>query len=373
MSDTERRTHAILSASGAHRWLLCPPSALYEWQFPDETSPYAEEGTRAHKLAEQQLRNLLYETDPPLTDEAAPREMWDAVNDYVDTVLTHVVHRRDVYVEQRVDLTPWVPQGFGTSDAVVVAGDTLHVLDLKYGQGVPVSAEENPQARLYALGALYTIGWLYDIDRVRTTIVQPRLESISSEDLSVTDLLAWGEAVKPIARTAFAGEGEYRPGEHCRFCRARHVCRARAEANLALAQHDFRAPTDLTAEEIADILRQGEDLEHWLNGLRAHALAQALAGTTFPGWKVVEGRSNRQYADVQALLQALSETVDLDELAPRTPIGIPAMEKTLGKEVYARLVKPHVIKPPGKPTLAPDTDKRPPINTAKTDFEEAAQ
>lgn len=363
-------SHAILSASGAHRWLACPPSARYERQFPDDTSPYAEEGTRAHVFAEQRLRNLIAETDPPPATQDMTNDMWDAVEIYVNTVLSGVTRRRDSYIEQRVDITPWVPGGFGTSDFVTFAGDELRIYDLKYGQGVPVSAEGNPQARLYALGALHTLGWLYDVKTVRTTIVQPRLDSESSEVLTVDELLAWGDTVQPIAQQAWDGKGDFQPGEHCRFCKAKAVCRARAEANLALAQHDFRAPADLSTEEVADILRQGQDLEHWLSSVREHALQQALAGMSFPGWKLVEGRSTRRYTDEGAVVEALTGRADFDALTPRKPLGITAMEKELGKGVFRDLLAPHVMKPPGKPTLAPETDKRPAVNTAEIDFRE---
>lgn len=365
--------HAVLSASSSHRWLICPPSARYEQEFPSEISPYAEEGTRAHALAEGWLRHLLYEMDPPPNEDDAPDEMRDAVQEYVNTVIAGAARRKDCYIEQRISLGPWVPEGFGTSDAIAVAGNELRVYDLKYGKGVPVSAEGNPQARLYALGALHTIGWLYEIDRVRTTIVQPRLDSVSSEELSVADLLAWGETVKTVARAAFEGEGEFAPGEHCRFCRARQVCRARAEQNLGLAKWEFRRPPNVTTEEIAQILMDSQELEHWLGGLRDYALATALQGTVYPGWKVVEGRANRRYTDESDVLGKLLDREDVDALAPRQLIGIPAMEKALGKEVFAQLVKPHVVKPIGKPTLVPESDKREPINPAALDFKEEAQ
>lgn len=365
--------HAVLSASSSHRWLACPPSARYEQEFPSETSPYAEEGTRAHALAEGCLRHVLYEMDPPPNEDEIPDEMRDAVQEYVNTVISGVLRRADTYVEQRVNMTPWVPEGFGTSDAIAVAGNELRVYDLKYGKGVPVSAEENPQARLYALGALHTIGWLYEIDRVRTTIVQPRLDSISTEELSLKDLLAWGETVKPIAVQAWNGDGDFTAGEHCRFCKARQVCRARAEQNLGLAKWEFRRPPDVTTDEIAQILRDGQELEHWLGGLRDHALATALQGTVYPGWKIVEGRANRRYIDESEVLELLLNREDVDALAPRQPIGIPAMEKALGKEVFAQLVKPHVVKPAGKPTLVPESDKREPINLAALDFKEEAK
>jgi len=362
--------HAVLSASSSHRWLNCPPSARYEQEFPDETSPYAEEGTQAHALAERLLRSRLGKAEVPPED--SPREMREAVGRYVDAVLSSVTRPGDTYLEQRVDITPWVPHGFGTSDAVTFNGRELRIYDLKYGQGVPVSAEENPQLRLYALGALHTIGWLYEVDSISATIVQPRLDSISEECMSVPDLLAWGETVKAVARIAWAGGGEFHAGEHCRFCRARHVCRARAEQNLDLARWDFRRPADLTPGEIADILTRGQDLQHWLSGLQEYALGTALQGTVYLGWKVVEGKSNRRYADEPEMLRLLLAREDVDALAPRSLIGIPAMEKALGKEVYAQLVKPHVVKPPGKPTLVPESDKREPINTAALDFEEEA-
>src|SRR5690606_33442378 len=277
------RKHAILSASGAHRWLNCPLSARLEEHFPDEPSTYAEEVTKAHKLAEGILLDKI--------DEPAPDEMFEHVSRYVEVVLEKLTPGADLYVEQRLDFSPWVPEGFGTGDAVIVSDEAIEIVDLKYGKGVKVDAEENPQLRLYALGAYNQFGMIYNFDRVRMTIVQPRLDHVSTEKLSLKELLQWGEEIKPIAQKAFKGEGEFNPGPHCRFCRARRSCRARAEAILQMARYEFRKPELLSDEEVAEILAQAEELAAWAKDVKDFALSHAyLHGVKIPGFKVVEGR-----------------------------------------------------------------------------------
>jgi hypothetical protein len=352
--------HAILSASGAHRWLKCTPSARLEQDFKDEQSPYAKEGTKAHRLAEQWLQYHLGErSDPP---QGEP-EMTDYVEVYVNAVLERATPEATVLLEQRLDFSPWVPEGFGTGDAVIISNGRLEIVDLKYGKGVPVSAEENPQLRLYALGAINDFDWLYDFDTVRMTIVQPRLDNISSEEMTVDELWQWGESIKPLAMRAFIGEGDFIPGEHCRFCKARYTCRARAEANLELARLDFQTPETLNVEEIAEVLKQAEDLQRWVRDVKEYALNQAHRhGVKFPGWKVVEGRSVRKYADEEAVARRLQE--EGHDPYRKVLLTITELEKQLGRKRVGEVIGDLIEKPPGKPTLVPETDKRPEILTA---------
>lgn len=378
--------HAVLSASGAHRWLACPPSARLEQEFPEQTSAYAEEGTLAHALAELHLKHFLGEVAPEefsaqmktLTENPMyTPEMSDHVLNYVDLAVERVNEARAkardavVMVEHRLDFSPWVPGGFGTGDLVLLAGGTVEVVDLKFGKGVAVSAENNPQIRLYALGALHEFGMLYDIETVRMTIVQPRLDSVSTDEMSAVELLAWAETeVKPKAELAARGEGEFAPGDHCRFCRARHACRARAAANLEIAKHEFRNPDLLTDEEIAEVLTRAEALQQWVSDLREYALREALNGRRWPGWKVVEGRSQRKIVDeFEAARRLLDAGYDPDAIAPRTLLGIAKLEKLLGPKRFSEMMDGIIEKPPGKPTLVPESDPRPEmVSSAVEDF-----
>lgn len=377
------RQHAVLSASAAHRWIECPPSARLEAQYPDEQSPYAEEGTVAHELAEVRLRQALGEKvripQRVVKSEYYCQAMEEHVNRYVDFVTERInAHRTQtpdplIMFEQRLNFSRWVPDGFGTGDVVIVSDLGVEVIDLKYGQGVKVDAQGNPQTRLYGLGALDLYRWLYDIERVIMTIVQPRLNHISTEEIGVYALLEWAEEViVPAAKLAYAGEGVFHPGHHCRFCRARHVCRARAEANLELAKYDFTEPETLSLDELGDILAKADELSAWVSDIKKYALEQALAGHRIPGWKVVEGRSIRKWADENAVKQKLRLLGYDDEEILRMDLkGITEIEKLLGKKHFSELLSHHVIKPPGKPTLVPESDKRPEINStasAQADF-----
>ena len=260
--------HAVLSASAAKRWLSCPPSARLEETFEDSTSDFAEEGTYGHSLAELKIRHYLAPT-PKKKREAdlakIRQDKWwtqdleEAVDRYVDRVkemISEAGKDSVVLLEQRLDFSTWVPEGFGTGDCVIISGEGVcRVVDLKMGKGVPVSAVDNPQMRLYALGAYAEYDALYDLKEIRTVIIQPRLDSESTEILSISQLLEWGvDVVKPVAATAFRGEGVFKPGDHCRFCRAKAQCRVRADENLSLARHDFKEPALLSAEEIAAVL-----------------------------------------------------------------------------------------------------------------------
>ncbi len=385
--------HAVLSASGSERWLACPPSARLEQDFENTTSQYAEEGRFAHELAEYHLQHFLGElTKRQLTyrvnklkkeSDFYSQEMEDYIQVYVDIAAEKINEARAkskdaiIFLEQRLDFSPWVPEGFGTGDLVLVADGVVEVVDLKYGKGVPVSAINNTQMRLYGLGAYQLFDVLYDIQTVRMTIVQPRLDNISTEELSSKELLAWGsEVVKPVADLAFEGKGEYTAGKHCRFCKARYTCRARAEANLEIAKYEFRDPPLLDQNEIADVLGRATALRSWAADVLDYALAQARDhGVRWPGWKLVEGRSNRKYVDDDEVIRALKNAGYTEkDIFEEVLKGITKMEKLLGKKKFAELLTEAdlIVKPPGKPTLVPESDRRPeidPLASAKKDFE----
>ena len=377
---TERK-HAVLSASGAYRWLACPPSARLEEQFEETTSTYAEEGTLAHSIAEQKLRFLLKQISAQDYAQALQifekNEFYSAsMLDYIETYASIVMKKVNeakarsadavVLLEQKLDFSDWVPEGFGTGDVVIISDGVLEIIDLKYGKGVPVAAEDNAQMRLYALGALATFDSLYDIKIIRMTIVQPRLDSVSSDEITAEMLYWWAdtELIKR-AQLAWEGKGEFQAGEHCQFCRARFNCRARAEANLELAKMDFRKPELLTDEEIGEVLKQADELKAWVSDVFDYALVQARDhGKKFKGWKLVEGRSVRKYADEEAVAKTLLEAGYKEEQIYEKKLwGITAMEKLLGKTLFNELLGGLVVKPTGKPTLVPETDKRPELNS----------
>lgn len=358
--------HAMLSASGAHRWLACPPSARLEAELPESSSAAAEQGTVAHGLAEWKLRRALH--DAPTTrsvSEWIDAEMEALTNDYVAFIQERLRDVREscadptVLIEQRLDFSHVVPGGFGTGECVIIAEPMLRIIDLKYGQGVLVEAEHNPQLMLYALGALEAFGSLYDIDEVAVTIYQPRRANISTWHVTVTKLEAWAaEVVKPTATLAASGDGEFASGEWCRFCKLNPTCRTRAEANLALARHEFSPPAELTDDEIAAVLAQLPQLRAWAADVEAYALSLAVnQGKTWSGFKLVEGRSIRKYADEAAVAQkAEAAGVDVWDRKLKT---ITALEKQLGKQRFTELLGDLVVKPAGKPALVPESDKRP--------------
>lgn len=359
--------HALLSASGAHRWLACPPSATLEAGLPESSSQAAEQGTAAHELAEWKLRRALHDAPAarPVSDWH-DAEMEALTDDYVAFVEERLRDAREVcadpvaLIEQRLDFSHVVPDGFGTGDCVIIAEPRLHIIDLKYGQGVLVEAENNPQLMLYALGAFQAFGSLYDITEVAVTIYQPRRSNVSTWTISVTDLEEWAEqVVKPRAELAAVGDGEFTPGEWCRFCKLAPTCRARAEENLALAKHEFAPPATLTDAEIADVLAQLPDLKAWAADVEAHALSLAVnQGKTWPGFKLVEGRSIRKYTDENAVAEA-ALAAGITDIYDRKLKTITALEKQIGKTRFTDILGDLVVKPAGKPTLVPEADKRP--------------
>lgn len=374
--------HAKLSASGAHRWMACPPSANLEARFPDRPGEFAEEGTFAHSLAELILRynnneisKRAYTTrlNRLKKDPMYSQEMQDYIADYAQQVWEQFNEARascpdaQIFFEQRLDFSEYVPEGFGTGDVVIIADDLMQVIDLKYGKGVGVSAEGNPQLRLYGLGAYLEHSMLYDIQRVKTTIIQPRLDSISTEEISVEDLLGWaGEQVRPRALMAMRGEGEFRAGEHCRFCKAFATCRAQKDYQMELMKYDFADAELLEDSEIGDVLARADALVKWAEAVKGYAFDQALNhGAHFDGWKLVEGRSNRKYTDEKQVAERLAEAGYAEIYKPQELQGITAMEKLVGKKRLAELLGDLVEKPEGKPVLAPESDRRPELNTAQ--------
>lgn len=369
--------HALLSASGAHRWLECTPSAQLELQFPQSTSEYAEEGTAAHELCELTARYWLGEISETeyenQRDELAKgkyynAEMQECANDYAKFVAEKTAAARETCedaftaLEVRVDFSKYVKDGFGTGDCIIVSDNALEIIDFKYGKGVRVEAAGNPQMKLYALGAYLEYNTLFDIDSIRMTIFQPRLSGVqSSDEITVKELLEWAEKyVKPRAKLAYKGEGEFAPSEEvCKFCRAKAQCKARADKNLKL----FDEAPDvllLTPEDAGKILEQAGDIQSWLADLESLVSSTLLAGQPVEGWKMVEGRSNRRFADELKVVDAMKAAgYDESLLYERKLITLTQMEKDFGKKAVAETLGELIVKPQGKPTLAPAKDKRP--------------
>lgn len=359
--------HALLSASGAHRWLACPPSATLEAGLPESSSQAAEQGTAAHELAEWKLRRALHDapTTRPVSDWH-DAEMDTLTDDYVAFVqerlrdVRQVCADPQVLIAQLLDFSHVVPGGFGTGDCVIIAEPRLQIIDLKYGQGVLVEVENNPQLMLYALGALHAFGSLYDIDQVAVTIYQPRRSNVSTWTISVAELEAWADqVVKPRAALAAAGDGEFTPGEWCRFCKLAPTCHARAEANLALARLEFAPPAQLTDAEISEVLTQLSELKAWASDVEAYALSLAVnQGKTWAGFKLVEGRSIRKYTDESAVAKA-AEAGGVTDIYDRKLKTITTLERQLSKKRFTKLLRDLVVKPSGEPTLIPESDKKP--------------
>lgn len=369
--------HAVLSASSSERWLQCPPSARLCESYEDKGSDYAAEGTDAHELCEYKLRKALgmEAQDPTENLTWFNEEMSDCANGYAAYVLEQMEAAKQtcadpvVLIEQRVDFSRWVESGYGTADCIIIADGTLQIIDYKHGLGVLVSAEENPQMQCYALGALELFDDIYDIDSVRMTIYQPRRDNVSTYEISKDELYRWAdEVLKPTANLAFAGDGNFLCGEWCGFCKAKHDCRARADTNMESARYDFKLPPLLTDEEVEDILSRVDDLVAWATDIKDYALQQAISGKEWNGWKLVEGRSNRKYTNDSVVADTISNA-GFDPYE-RKVLGVTAMQKLLGKSRFEELLAAYIEKPQGKPTLVPESDKRPAMNTAKNDFME---
>lgn len=369
-------SHSLISPSNLNRCLHCPPSARLAETIPDTGSTYAEEGTAAHALAENRLGETLDLVSIPCTwsHDTVPESEYHSpeMNDYIDGYVAEVLERvkdlpdAHVMLEQRLKLDDYIPNGFGTADVIILSEPVLHVIDLKYGKGVEVDATENPQLMLYGLGALEAVSTFYDINTVQVTIVQPRLEHVSTYEITADALRAWGrETVAPAAKLAWDGEGDFAAGEWCRFCPASGSCRARADANIEYAREAFSAePPTLTLDEVGDILTHLTEWEAWAKRLREYAEDQALNfGAAIPGWKVVEGRSNRKYTDETAVAHTLRQDgVSHADIYVTKLKGITEMTRLLGTKRFHELLDPYIEKPPGKPVLVPETDKRPAIN-----------
>lgn len=370
--------HAVLSASSSHRWLNCTPSAQLERSFENKETTAAAEGTAAHALCEYKIRKKLEQTDETRpVSEYDSQEMEDCSDAYVEYVLEqfdiakHNCNDPLLLIERRLDFSRYVPDGFGTGDCLIISNDTLHIIDFKYGLGVLVDAEHNPQMMLYALGALEIYDVLYDINQVSMTIFQPRRENVSTWTISVSELLEWAEnELKPKAQLAIKGEGEFCSGEWCTFCRARVKCRARAEACLKLAQYDFKMPPILEDNEIESILNNIDKLTSWANDIKDYALKAALQGKQWDNYKLVEGRSNRKYTNESEVIEVVSG-LGKNPFSKPELLGITAMTALLGgKKRFDEILGNLTYKPQGKPTLVPMSDKRPAMNTAQEDFNE---
>ena len=367
--------HAVLSASSSHRWLNCNPSARLELEFDDTQSIAAAEGTAAHALCEHKLRKALKQRSKKPVSQYDSDEMDSHTDGYVEFVLEAIAEIKltckdpIVLVEQRLDFSHYVPEGFGTGDCVIIGEGKLHVIDFKYGQGVLVSTENNPQMMLYALAGISQFGNLYDIPEVSMSIYQPRRENVSAWTITVNELQAWADTILiPKARLAYDGAGVYCPGEWCAFCRAAIKCRARAEAKMKLASLEFALPPLLTDAEIEDVLDKLDDLSKWAGDIKEYALKAALSGKEWNGYKLVSGRSNRRYTDEDAVAK-VADRAGYHDIYTKSLLGITAMEKYLGKDKFSEILGGLIEKPAGKPTLVPLSDKRPAMNvSAKNEF-----
>lgn len=383
--------HALLSPSGASRWLACTPSARLEQICDDTSSTAAQEGTLAHAISELVIGRKLGRVIKKVYDAKLEQfkahdlyepSMLDHCEDYAAYVMERYAealsHTPDakIFLETKLDMTRYVPEGYGTGDVCIVADILLEFIDLKYGKGVRVDAQENKQLMLYGLGALDAYDMQFDISEIRMTIYQPRLDNISSFDMFTDNLKKWGdEYLQPRAKLAFDGNGEYAPGDHCRFCRAKTTCKANAAFQLELAQYEFRKADMMEDSEIADILKRYDAFVNWIEGVEEYALAEAVKGRKWPGFKVVAGKSNRTYISEIKVVETLVKLGHKeDDLYNRKIKGIGDMEKELGKTDFNKYLTSLIHKPQGKPALAPDTDPRPPYSnteSAQEDFKDA--
>lgn len=382
MENHKERSHALLSASSSHMWLNCTRSARLGEQFPDTTSEAASEGTLAHELAEAKLRNYYYPADfgkrklNNFIKKAKENELWqgemlehtETYLDYVKSAALAFKSEPAVLIERKIDYSAYAPEGFGTADCILIGGSTLHVIDFKYGKGVQVSAVENPQLSLYALGAYEAYKLLYPISVVKMSIVQPRLDNISEWACSSLELLGWGEYVKKRAALAWEGQGEFAPGgETCRFCRAKAQCRARSDYNTKLAFSIEELPPLIAPEEAGKRLLALEDVVKYQKDLQEWALSECLAGHEVPGWKAVEGRSLREWTDQEEAFKVLQENqIERALLYEEKPLTLAQVEKIVGKKEFNKIAGSYVTKPPGKPSLVKESDKREAITSQIT-------
>jgi hypothetical protein len=368
--------HALLSANSSHRWLHCTPSVRLEEKLPESTSGYAVEGSLAHEIAELKLRkyciepmgartfnarNKKFKKNPLFQEEMMKHT--DTYLDYIAAVLHGFSSPPYVACEKKVDYGGFAQEGFGTCDCIIIGGNILHIIDFKYGKGVPVSAKDNPQMKLYALGAYSEYSFLYPIDTVKMTIIQPRLDNcISDDSLGIEELLVWGESIKPIAKMAFNGEGEYSLGEHCRFCRAKALCRARADHYLSLEEFHKMRPPLISKEEVGEILRRTQELAVWVKSLEEFALSECLQGKEVTGWKLVAGRAVRQFINQDEAFKVLMDNgFEETMLYERKPLTLSETEKLVGKTKFKKLLSSYIHTPPGKLTLVLSEDKREPF------------
>lgn len=386
-------THAVLSASGAKRWMSCPPSARLEERlhgvFGEQSSPYAKEGTQAHSLAELKLLRAKHDlADSDGINEFnyslrrkslgdIPKEMDAATDYYRDIVIEKYVTAKSscpdarLMLEQRLDFSQWVPSGFGTGDAIILSDVMLEVIDLKYGKGVPVSAVENPQARCYGLGAIQVFGVLFDFAKVRNTIIQPRLDSVTEETLDRAELLDWGaNELKPAAELAWKGKGEYNPGGHCKFCAARAICYARAQKAMQIFKHDLGDPGLLPDESIPEILAVADVAETWIKDLKQYALSQALRGQEWKGYKLVRGkRPGRKWKNEESAKEQLIRAGYTPDVYEETKFkSVTAIEKIVGKTAFRAIFEPLTTQEEGSLVLVPEDDKRIEYKAADADF-----
>lgn len=368
--------HAFLSPSGSHRWLNCTPSAMLESEFPGSSSSAAEEGTAAHAFCEHKLKKALRRRSKRPVSDYDSDEMQEYTDSYVDYVLEQLEVAKQtckdpmVLIEQKVDFSEYVPDGYGTADCIIVSDDTMQIIDFKYGLGVWVDAEQNTQLMCYSIGALNIFDSLYDIKEVTMHIFQPRRKNVQSWTIPVDELKAWAEnELKPKAQMALNGEGEYHPGEWCQFCKAAVRCRARAEEKLRLAQQEFKMPPLLTDAEIEEVLTILPDLTKWADGILAYATDAAVNhGKAWNGFKVVEGRSVRKYKDEELVAQAAKDHGYTD-IYRQSLITMTEMQKLMGKKQFEQILGDLIVKPQGKPTLVPVTDKRPAMNVTNANNE----
>ena len=377
------RAHALLSASSSERWLNCPPSAVASEAYPNPDTEFTREGTLAHEVAEIYARREATEPYSKFLKaldslEGVTGEMEECAQAYSDYIEEQTKSDRAVVLlEQKVDFSPWVPDGFGTCDCIIIQDDTLTIIDYKYGVGVPVSAKDNPQMKLYALGALNDYGFAYDVSKVEMHIFQPRINNISADSITVEELETWAtKVVKPTAEKAAKGKGNYKPGGHCKFCPHAGRCRALTKTCTEYVEtHSLRVAVPVLApHEVAEVLQMEPLISLWLKRVKDQAMTTMLNGDNVPGWKIVEGKQgNRKWKDELEVAKALEAAgysqADITETKLLSPA---AMDKALGKKTVAELLADHIDRAQGAPVLAPETDKRPTYDRlaeAKKDFE----